>query len=80
MFDNWADEKEYQCYEDFKENWYPIYRRQILNAKFFNNRRALVEIKENIYKSWYLKDYRLIIVKELGIYHLITREDLEYGK
>ncbi len=66
--------------EYFKKYWYPVYKRQIIKAKYFNEKDTLLAIKENIYKNWNLKDYTKIITKDLGIYHLITREDLENGK
>lgn len=57
-------------YFDFKEFWVPIYRKQIMNAKFDNDTETLKCIKSNILKNWYLKDYQDIILKELCIEYL----------
>lgn len=65
-------------YKHFREFWIPIYKRQVFKAKLSNDRRTLLEIKDNIFKNINLnKEEKWIIIKELGLYHLQVREDLE---
>ena len=61
----------YQYYESCMCFWIPIYKKQVFKAKLTNNQKWLLAIKENIYKNIHLKDYRIEILRELGIYHLI---------
>lgn len=69
-----------EYFEYFKKYWYPVYKHQIFKAKFSNDTDTLIAIKENIYKNWHLEKYKEKIVKDLGIYKLTVREDLENGK
>ena len=60
-----------QYYEFFKKEWMPTYKRQVFKAKINEDIECLLAIKENIYKNKKLEKYRVEILKELGIYHLI---------
>lgn len=66
-----------EYYFDFKDFWYPIYRKQILDAKFNDNKEALLEIKNNILKNWNLKEYKDLIIKDLGLNYLKGRNRSE---
>lgn len=62
----------------FREFWIPIYKKQVFKAKLSNDRRTLLDIKDNVHKNINLSDEdKKSIIKELGLYHLIVREDLE---
>lgn len=54
-------------FEHFMEFWVPIYRRQVLNAKYDNDKQALKEIYDNIDKNWHLQDTKEYIHKKLGL-------------
>ena len=55
-------------YENFKEFWLPIYKRQYFKAKLQNNLEEIIEIKDNIYRNWNLsKKEKLDFIKAIGI-------------
>lgn len=64
---NADDELNYRYFEHFMEFWIPIYRKQILNAKYENDNQTLRIIHENINRNWHLQDYKKYIFKKLGI-------------
>ena len=61
-------------YEHFNNFWIPIYRKQVLDAKYNNDTELLNCIYENINKNWNLKEYKIIIFKKLGIEYIDKNE------
>lgn len=59
----------------FIEFWIPIYKKQIFKAKLNKDTDILFNIKENIYKNNKLKEVRVSLLKELGIYQVEKMED-----
>jgi len=65
----------YRYYEHFMEFWLPIYRKQVQNAKYENDKQELINIYNNIDKHWSLQEYKEIIFEELGISHIVPDID-----
>lgn len=55
--------------ENFIEFWIPIYKRQYFKYMLTNDKRAIVELEDNIRKNWNLSklDKEEIIKKVRGI-------------
>ena len=68
---------DYEYYEYFMKYWLPVYRKQILECKYENDTEALLEIYENINKSWHLKEYKKIVFEKLGINYISTQPDID---
>lgn len=55
-------------YEDFKNFWLPIYKKQYFKVKVQDNLKGIIDIKDNIYRNWNLtKEQKLDFIKEIGI-------------
>jgi len=67
----------YKYYEHFMDFWLPIYRNQVLRAKYDNDKEELSRIYDNIDKHWSLQEYKNIIFNELGINHMVPDIDGE---
>lgn len=55
--------------ENFIEFWIPIYKRQYFKFMLTNDKRAIVELEDNIWRNWNLStlDKKEIIKKVRGI-------------
>lgn len=67
---SYLEELKDSYYHHFCEFWLPIYRKQVLDAKYDNNTKLLLEIKTNILKNWHLEDYKILIIEKLGLKYL----------
>jgi hypothetical protein len=57
-----------EFYNDFKNFWLPIYKKQYFILKMQNNIEAIIAIKENIYRNWNLtREEKLDFIKQIGI-------------
>ena len=64
----------YRYFEEFVDFWLPIYKRQVFNSKFNNEKENLIAIGNNIIKNWNLtKDEKEVIIRTLGIKYLEMR-------
>lgn len=67
-------------FEHFSEFWLPIYRYQVNECKFENNKEALSEIMLNLIKNIHLvDDEKRYIAKEIGIYYLYEKRNENMG-
>ena len=71
------DKMNYEYFIHFKEFWIPIYRKQILNAKYDNDNETLRAIYKNINDNWHLQDYKNYIFELLGISYLSDKVDIQ---